>query len=62
LIDLLTHKTNHRANKILNELRSNLADILPLTHKEIAEFSGTTDKTATRVPVKLKKERFGTAT
>jgi CRP/FNR family transcriptional regulator, cyclic AMP receptor protein len=56
LIDLLTYKTNHRVIKILNELRNNFGDSLPLTHKEIAEFSGTTNETATRVLVNLKKQ------
>jgi CRP-like cAMP-binding protein len=55
LIDLSTDKASNRVIKVLHELRRKFGDILPFTHKEIAEMSGTTTETASRILINLKK-------
>ena len=53
--DMSTSTTNFRVIKVLIELMNKYGNVLPFTHKEIAQMSGTTNETATRILVRLKK-------
>ncbi len=54
LIGLVTDKAEQRVGKVLNELRDKYGTTLSLTHKDIAEMSGTTSETVTRIMTNLK--------
>jgi CRP/FNR family transcriptional regulator, cyclic AMP receptor protein len=54
IINLMTVKTDQRVIKTINELGQRYGNILPFTHQEIGEMSGTTNETVTRILVKLK--------
>jgi CRP-like cAMP-binding protein len=56
IINLMTVKTEQRVIKTINELRQRYGNILPFTHQEIGEMSGTTNETVTRILVKLKNQ------
>ncbi len=54
LIELVTDKAEQRVSKVLNELITKYGSTLSLTHKDIAEMSGTTSETVTRIMTTLK--------
>jgi len=54
LIELVTDKAEQRVSKVLNELITKYGSTLSLTHKDIAEMSGTTSETVTRIMTNLK--------
>jgi CRP/FNR family cyclic AMP-dependent transcriptional regulator len=54
LIGLVTDRAEQRVSKVLNELLEKYGSTLSLTHKDIAEMSGTTSETVTRVLTNLK--------
>lgn len=54
LIELVTDKAEQRVSKVLSELITKYGSTLCLTHKDIAEMSGTTSETVTRIMTNLK--------
>jgi CRP-like cAMP-binding protein len=54
LLDLITCTAEHRLAKVLDELSTKYGNNLHLTHNDIAEMSGTTNETATRIMTRLK--------
>ena len=54
LLDLITCTAEHRLAKLLDELSTKYGNNLHLTHNDIAEMSGTTNETATRIMTRLK--------
>jgi CRP-like cAMP-binding protein len=54
LIELVTDKAEQRVSKVLSELITKYGSTLSLTHKDIAEMSGTTSETVTRIMTTLK--------
>jgi CRP-like cAMP-binding protein len=56
LINLMTVKANQRIIKTIIDLCQKYGNTLPYTHQEIAEMSGTTNETVTRILVQLKNQ------
>jgi CRP-like cAMP-binding protein len=56
LINLVSDKADQRVAKVLYALTCKYGSNLQFTHKEIAEMSGTTDETTTRILTSLKKK------
>jgi CRP/FNR family transcriptional regulator len=54
LLDIITFTADHRLAKVLDELSNKYGNTLRFTHNDIAELSGTTNETATRIMTKLK--------
>lgn len=53
LIGLVTDTAEQRVVKVLNVLSAKCGDVLQFSHKDIAEMSGTTTETATRILKRL---------
>jgi CRP-like cAMP-binding protein len=54
LLDIITCTADYRLAKVLDELSDKYGNTLRFIHNDIAELSGTTNETATRIMTKLK--------
>jgi CRP-like cAMP-binding protein len=54
LIGMLTERADERIIKVLKELSSSYGNIMCFTHKEIADMSGTTSETVSRLMTNLR--------